>query len=70
MKRLSSISTSGFVDQFRNIGGQVGAKMEPFAGDRMGEAELGGMERLPAELEPVEQGAELFRSASIDWIAQ
>ncbi len=44
--------------------------MEPFAGNGMGEFQLGGVQGLTTEIEPVEQPAQCFWSASINRISQ
>jgi hypothetical protein len=66
----SSISASGFVDQFLKICWKISVEILAFTRDRMNESELFGMQRLALEAQPVEHGFERFRSAPIDWIAQ
>ena len=64
--RVSSISTSDFVDEFPHIDRQFGAEIQAFAADRMFESEAGCVERLAGELQLLKRRAERLGSTSID----
>ena len=70
LNRISSISTSGFVDEFPHVGGQLGPEIHPLAGDRMVEAKRCGVERLARKAKVPKKRAKCRGGASIDRVPQ
>ena len=62
--------TPQFDDQFPQIDGQRAGEGEALPGDRVDEAQPGGVERLAGEADPREERANRRRGASIDWVPQ
>ena len=61
---------TGFVDQFPHVGGQIAAEAQLVRCDRVLEPEDRRMECLTLESEPLKDGPELRRGASIERISQ
>lgn len=68
--RVSSITTSQLVDQFRHIGRQIAPKLHILAGQGVGETQLGGVQRLPRKAESIEIGAKGFGGSAIGRVSQ
>ena len=58
------------VDQFRHVLRQIAPELHRFAGERVLEAQFGGVQRLAGETESLENGAKLFGCAAIGRVSQ
>ena len=68
--RVSSITTAEFVDQFRHVLRQIAPKLHHFAGERVLEAQFGGVECLAGETESLEERAKLTGCAALGRVSQ